>query len=321
MKQWIVKVLAIVLGLLSLTGCIFQDEIATNQMGVKLYKNEIQDVWGPGVYTEAGCFYCDLKTVNTDTLTFSVEDPEVLTADNQAISVKVTLQARRKSDDESIENLFTKWSSLTNDENLIKTISATAREGMKVGTRKFTLTALLNERSGSTDSEGNVVGLAEEIRKAIEEDAAKYGVELINVTVENIGASAEYMAILGQTANLNAEIDRAKREQELIKQQAANDVLEQEQRVSVAQTKLLAEQAETDVQVEIARREGEIIAAQNSVYLTNDRAYELRRLELLQKVLGDKTVFLPSDVVLQLLNGVGGFPAIVTPPAIPSSGE
>lgn len=312
-RTWILLVLVM---LLTLTGCVFQDEVETNQMSVLLYKNEIQQVNGPGVYTEFGCFYCDLKTVNVDTLTFSVEDPEVLTKDNQAVSVKITLQARRKSDDESIKNLFTKWSSLSDDANLITTISATAREGMKVGTRKFTLTQLLDERSGSTETaSGTTVGLAEEIRKAIEEDAAKYGVELINVTVENIGASSEYMQILGQTANLNAEIDKAKREQELIRQQASNDVLEQEQRIAIAQQKLLAEQAETEVQVEIAERAGEIIAASNQVYIDNPQAYELRRLELLKNVLGDRVIYLPSDVVLNLISGVGG---VLPIPSVPS---
>jgi hypothetical protein len=320
MKQGLRKVIVLVgLMLTLLTGCVFQDEVETNEMSVLLYKNEIQQVKGPGVYTELGCFYCDLKTVNVDTLTFSVEDPEVLTKDNQAVSVKITLQARRKSDDESIENLFTKWSSLTEDDLLTNTISATAREGMKVGTRKFTLTQLLDERSGGTETAtGTTAGLAEEIRKAIEEDASKYGVELINVTVENIGASPEYMAILGQTANLNAEIDKAKREQELIRQQAANDVLQQEQRIAVAQQKLIAEQAETNVQLEIAEREGEVIAARNAIYIENAQAFELRRLELLKGVLGDKTMFLPSDAILTLIQGAGGIlPLNVTPGVAP----
>jgi hypothetical protein len=302
MKQ-LNKVLVFVLMLVFLTGCYWNEDVATNQKAVKLDKNKIQEVVGPGVYSEMGCYFCDLKTVNTDTLTFSVDDPEVLTKDNQAVSVKITIQARRKGDDESVKNLFTNWSSLIDDTNFINTISATAREGMKVGTRNYTLTQLLDERSGTTGADGSVAGLAEDIREAIQEDANEYGGEIVNVTVENIGASPEYMEVLAQTANLNAEIDKAKREQELIKQNALNAVLQQEQRITVAEKQVLAEQAETDVQVEIASRAGEVIAAQNEVYTLNREAYELERLRLMEKIFGNKTMFLPSDIVLNLIQG------------------
>ena len=293
------KLRSLIIGLLMLlltTGCVLGDEVATNQVGVKLESNKIDEVVGSGVYWYWG-WYDDLKVMNVDTLTFSVEDPEVLTKDNQAVSVKITIQARRKNDDESVHNIFTRWSSLTDDTNLINTISATAREGMKVGTRKFTLTQLLDERS---DDAGGL-GLAGEIRAAITEDAAKYSVELINVTVENIGASPEYMQILSQTANLNAEIEKARREQELINQKASNNVLEQEKRTEVANAQLEAEEAQTNVEVEIAERAGEVIAAANEVYSLNPEAFELERLRLLKEVLGENTIYLPSDVVLNLL--------------------
>ncbi len=298
------KVLGFLMALVFLlSGCVFQDEVATNQKGVLLYKNGIQNVVGSGVYTQWFCVYCDLKVTNVDTLTFTVEDPEVLTKDNQAVEVKITIQARRKADDASVKNIFTNWSSLASDEALISTISSTAREGLKVGVRKFTLTQLLDERSGGTTG----LGLAQEILTAIQADADNYSAELINITVENIGPSKEYMAILAQTANLNAEIDKAKREQELINQKALNSVLEQEKRVEIANAQVLAEQAQTEVLVEIAERQNEVTAAQNKVYETNAQAFELERLRLLKEVLGDKSViyYLPSDATLTLLQNVG----------------
>lgn len=291
--------------MVALTGCIFQDEVATNEIAVETYKNEIEAVRGPGVYTRLFCVYCDLRVMTIDTLTFSVDDPEVLTSDNQAVGVKITIQARRKNDDKSVENIYTQWSSLTNNDALIATISATAREGMKNGTRGFTLTQLLDDRNG----------LADAIRGQLELDAEKYSVEIINVTVENIAPSAEYMAILGQTANIKAETDKEKRRQDLINQQAANDVLAQQQRVKVADEQLKAEQAETLVQVEIAERQGEIVKASNQVYADNPFAFELERLRLMKDVIGDKSViYLPSDVTLHLFQGFGNStPVPVTP--------
>lgn len=284
MKKWIV----FILGALVATGCYWNDEVATNQVGVQLNENKIESVVGAGVYTDMG-FYAELKTMDVDTLTFSVEDPEVLTKDNQPVGVKITIQARRKSDDEAVRNFFTNWSSLTINENLINTISATAREGIKNGTRGYTLTDLLNDRNG----------LAQAIRAALEGDVDKYSVEIINVTVENISISESYRQILEQTANLNAQVDQEKRRQDLINQQALNDVLEQEQRVVVAQAQLEAEQAETDVQVEIAQRAGEVTAASNQVYADNVQAYELEKLRLLKELFGDRTVyFIPEGTDL-----------------------
>lgn len=283
--KWLVFV---VMSVFLVSGCYWNDEVATNQVGVQLDENKIQNVVGAGVYTDMG-FWADLKTMDVDTLTFSVEDPEVLTQDNQAVGVKITIQARRKADDESVKNIFTNWSSLTVNENLVNTISATAREGIKNGTRGYTLTSLLDDRNG----------LALAIRDALEQDVAKYSVEIINVTVENIAISESYASILSETANIKAQTDQEKRRQDLINQQAANDILAQEQRVKVAQAQVLAEQAETDVQVEIAEREGEVVAASNQVYADNPQAYELEKIRLLKELFGDRTVyFIPEGTDL-----------------------
>jgi len=270
---------------LSMTGCYFNNEVNTNQVAVHLDKNKIVEVVGPGVYSEVLCFFCDQKELDVDTLTFSVEDPEVLTKDNQAVGVKITIQARRKSDEASVRNFFTNWSLLTNNEVLVQTISATAREGMKNGTREYTLPDLLNDRNG----------LAGAISKSLEDDAQKYSVSIVNVTIENIAPSTQYMEILSQTANIKAQTDQEVRRQDLINQKAANDILQQQKNVQVSEAQVLAEQAKTEVEVEIASREGKLIAAKNSIYQTNEQAFELERLRLLKELFGNNTVyFLPE---------------------------
>lgn len=307
MKQAIRKLVLGLMLVLFMSSCYWNDEVATNQVGVQLDANRIINIVEPGVYTDMG-FYADLKTMDIDTLTFSVEDPEVLTSDNQAVGVKITIQARRKNDDDSVKNLLTKWSTLVDNQILIDTISATAREGMKNGTRGFTLTSLLDDRNDLSDA----------IELALKDDVDKYSVEIVNVTVENIAPSVSYMGILGETANIKAQTDQEIRRQDLINQRAKNAVLEQEQRVKVAQSQVLAEQAETNVQVEIAQREGEVTAASNQVYTDNPQAFELERLRLLKDVLGDKVIFLPSDAILTLLQGAGGVLPLPTVPVAPA---
>ena len=282
------KYLVLVVAAMMLSACYVNDEVATNQVAVQLEKNKIQSVVGPGVYSDWG-LWADLKEMDVDTLTFSVEDPEVLTKDNQAVGVKITIQARRRSDTDSVENIFSKWSALVDNTALVNTISATAREGMKNGTRGFTLPELLDDRNG----------LADAIRTQLEDDAQKYSVEIVNVTIENIAPSTAYMEILGQTANIKAQTDQEIRKRDLINQKASNDQLTQEQRVKVAQAQVLAEQAETNVQVEIARRAGEVIKASNQVYVDNPQAYELEKMRLLKEIFSDKTVyFIPEGTDL-----------------------
>ncbi len=284
------RILILVMMLMSVfvTGCYWNEEVPADQVAVKLNKGQITEVAikPGGVYTDSD-WWADLQTMNIGTVTFSVEDPEVLTKDNQAVGVKITIQARRKSDPESVSNIFTRWSSIRDDQNLINTISATAREGIKNGTRTYTLTTLLDDRNG----------LAGDISSALKADVEKYSVEIVNVTVENIAASPEYMLILSETANLTAKTEQEKRRQELINQEAANRILEQQKRVEVANAQVLAEQAETTVQVEIAERQGEIIAASNQVYAENEQAFELQRIRELQKVFNDKTVFFVQEGV------------------------
>jgi hypothetical protein len=303
MRNKLVLLLVVALSLL-LSGCYLNAEASANQMFVKLDEGVVVAVEGPGgVYSEATCYFCDYKLVNIDTLTFSVEDPSVLTEDNQEVSVTITIQARRSSDPDDIKNLIQNWSTLVDDQVFINTITATAREGMKNGTRGYTLTEVLDDRNG----------LADAILAQLAQDAKNYNGQIINVTVENIGPSARYMEILGETANLKAEVDKAVRERDVINQRAQNAILEQEQRITVAAAQLEAEKAETAVQLEIARRDGELVSARNQVYSSNPQAFELEKLRLLREVLGENVIyFIPAgtDLTLYLLETSGGLTPI-----------
>jgi len=164
---------------------------------------------------------------------------------------------------------------------LIDTIDATAREGIKVGTRSFTLTQLLDDRNG----------LAQKIENALVEDATVYSVQVVNVIVNNIAIDPSYAEQLKTKALLTAQIETELRRQDLIKQTASNNILEQERRTAVLGEQVKAEQAQTNVQMEIATREGKMIAAQNQVYVTNQYAFDLEKLRLMKEILGDKATF------------------------------
>jgi len=107
---------------------------------------------------------------------------------------------------------------------------------------------------------------------------------------------------------MTAEIDKELRRQDLVEQKAATDALEQENRTIVYEQQLLAEAALTEVEVEIARREGEKTQAAQEVYLLNDKAYNLELMKRMADVFGDQAViyFVESleDLTL-LLTGQG----------------
>jgi uncharacterized membrane protein YqiK len=253
---------------------------------------QIKDCVGPGVHTDMGWF-ADLKEISSSTITFNVSDPEVATKDNQLVGVAITIQAHRRTDCDSARNILTNWPSLVQDESLINTISATAKEGIKVGTRSFTLTELLDDRNG----------LASKIIESLTVDSTVYSVDIVNVTIENIAIDPSYAEILKQKALLTAQTETELRRQDLIKQTASNNILEQERRTAVLNEQLTAEQAETSVQLEIATRSGKRVAAENAVYLTNERAYNLEQLRLIKSIFGDKATvyFIPEGTDLTML--------------------
>ena len=297
MKKLIVIPL-LVLSLI-LAGCFINDDVATDQTGVVVDGGEIKSCEGPGVYTNWN-YFADLREVSNATLTFEVADPEVATQDSQLVGISVTIQARRNNDCESLTNLLTNWPALTADDQLIAVISATANEAMKVGTRQFTLTELLDDRNG----------LSTAIKVALEADAGKYSTTIVNVSIKNVALDPKYAEVLQQKALLTAQIEAALREQDLIKQQAANDTLAQEQKTLVLLAQLDTEKAQTAVQVEIATRAGKVVEAANNVYLINPAAFELERLTRLKEVLGDKAVIYfvneKTDLTLLMSNIAGG---------------
>lgn len=289
------------------SSCYWNSEVGTNQAAAQLVKNEVINCVGSGVYTDLD-YWSDLTTVNLNTVELQVSDPEVATKDNQLVGVEITIQARRRGDCASIKTLLKNWSHLLDDAQLVATITKTAREGIKNGTRQYTLTQLLDDRDK----------LANAVKGHLDNDSKQYATEIINVTIENIAIDPEYAAVLQATAKLKADQDFQERRKDLIQQQAQTDLFERQQEQLVLAEQLKVEAAKTDVEVEIARRRGEVVQASQEVYATNPQAFELRRLELLKELFGERTVyFLPEGTDPTMFfnfDGIAPVPAPVEQP-------
>ena len=280
-----------------LSGCFFNEPVGPNQVAAVVVGGEFKSCEGLGIKTNLDTF-ADLVQISGDTLKFDIADPQVATKDSQLVGVAVAVQVRRKTDCESVKGMLTNWSKIVeNDDNLKSLIEPVTLEGIKSGTRSFTLDSLLDDRNG----------LASSIQKALETDAAKFYVDVVSVQVANVEISADYAALLQEKAALTAKKDKALKEQDLIRQEWANKQLEQQQAAETYKAQLEAEKAKTQVDVEVAKRQGEVTAAQNAVYAQNPQAYELARLDKLAKVYGDRTVyFIPQDSALNLWAPISG---------------
>lgn len=284
------------------SGCYLNEQVNRNEVAAMIDGGRITAVVGSGVYTNIGLF-ADLEHVACDVQTVVVNDDSVATKDTQVVSVEVTVQVGRGCDNDSVTELLSRWSSIAKDDQaLVETVKTFVGTGIKEGTRAYTLDQLLDDRKG----------LAESIRNSLNEQI-KFPAEITAVAVTNVDPNQSYIEILQEKANIAAQTSTELRRQELIRQKASNDKLQQDQDVVVAQAQLEAEKAKTAVQLEISNRAGQKIAAENQVYQLNQQAFELKRLELLANVLGDKTILLPSGN-LNLLLGLDKVLPVPTQP-------
>jgi len=289
----------------ALTGCFFNEPVGQDQQAVKLDGGKFVECVGSGIHTDLGPF-ADLVQISSRTINFLVSDPQVATKDSQLVGVELAVQVRRKTDCESMQSILRNWPSvIDNDDSMRLLVEPATLEAIKVGTREFSLDELLNDRNK----------LADGIRGSLIDDAGKFSSEIVNVQVKNVQIDDNYAQLLQQKANLTAEREVKVRQQEIIRQDASNQQLEQTQQAETYRKQLEAEKAKTDIEVEIAKREGSVIAAQNQVYSLNPQAFEIKRLELLAKVLGDKATmyFIPQGTSLSVLLGQIGAGAVISP--------
>ena len=169
MKRVLPIVIALVVAVTS-TGCYLNEPVATNEVAAQRDGGRITGCIGPGVYTDLGLF-SDLAPVSSNALTLVVGDKEVATKDTQLVGIDITVQAKRKTDCDSVRNLLTNWSQLSHDDNqLQETLSYITAQGIKVAVRNFTLEELLDDRDA----------LAQAIRKDLVTEAGKFSVDVLS---------------------------------------------------------------------------------------------------------------------------------------------
>lgn len=263
----------LILSLSMLSGCYFLTGVNSNEMGLILGDGvKVQQVVGPGRYSNGG-FFARLQTIDCSAKTITWADPDLWTKDKQPVNFKVTVTYSRMRDGEAVKQMWNNYNYETrNDEALANLVETRIPRVAKQVTTMFTLDQMLgiaDEGGVPTDANGREV-LQENLAQLLSKELKEFSVQLLDVGVNDIGADQEYKAQLTQKATSKVAAEVAK------------------QKTLQLEEQLKQEQAQTNIDLEKARRENLVQAEKNKVYTLNPRAFELERLKIISGAIGDK---------------------------------
>ena len=282
--------LLVVMFVVLFSGCYINEKIEASTVGVRLNRGAIEQVVGPGIYS--GGIFKDIKKVNISALTSLWSDPDTWTSDKQSVNFSVSVTYARKADDDSVKGMWSKYNAqASNNEELEKLVLTRIPRVVKQVSTGMSLDQMLGIADNDTTAAGREV-LQQRMFDLLKAELDECYIELLDIGVNDIGVDPTYAEALKNKARATVELELA--------QAKAKQLAEQ----------VNQERAQTDVDLEIARRENLVKAEQNKVYVESSEAYALRKLELLKDILGDKDkiYFIPqgADLTLYLAGETGG---------------
>jgi len=268
MKKLVSLVILVAL-IVPLTGCfgvIVKRPVETNEMAL-IFRDGVQitQVVGPGRYGN-GAVHAQMQKIDCSAKTIEWEDPDLWTKDKQPLAFKVGITYQRTTDPDGLRKLWTTYNhEAREDAALERLVRNRVPRVAKDVTTQFTLDEML----GIAEGGGREV-LAQRMFALLEEELAEFGVVLLDVGANDIGADPQYKEKLQQKAAAKVESELA--------QERTRQLAEQ----------VKQEQAQTEVALEIARRENAVAEEKAQVYEMSERAYELERIRLTAQMFGSR---------------------------------
>lgn len=276
--------LVMALLVIALSGCYFSEGVEQYERGLKLKGGvEIQQVLGAGRYTDLG-FYSKLEQVSVSALKAEWEDPDLVTKDKQPIGLSVSVTFSRKGDNESVRAMWEQYNhEAQSDEALMNQVVARIPRAAKAVTTQFTLDEMLGVGEGGEEAGRGMV--QDHLMALLSTELAEIYCDVKDVGINNISPDPEYLDLLKQKAN--AVVRREVAREEAL---TADETLKREQR-------------QTEINVELARRDRLVQEEAARVFTANDRWFELKRLEAIQNIFSgtEKVWFIEPGVDLTLL--------------------
>lgn len=278
MKKYSVLIMFVLLSMM-LSSCYWNKQIESNEVGLVLSDGvNVSSVNGPGRYS-AGGWYSELQPIDTSIKTSEWQDTSLVTSDNQPIGLKLSISYRRSSNSDMIKGMFVNYrKEALSDDEFMKLVMSRLPDVAKNATAQRTLNTMLKERSS----------LANSIQTEFTDELkAIYG-ELVTVQILDIAIDPEYEAKLKQKAQVILDRDIAK------------------ESVTTAEQNFLKTKAETEIQLELARRQNLINQEMAKTFELNSRYFELERLKLLSTIIGDndKLIFVPAGSSLNIIESM-----------------
>lgn len=283
MMKVMYRMVMLLVALLALSGCYFAD-VESSEIGIETYRGSVRDVKPAGGHQSIDPF-AELHTMDVSAKTLEWNDPDLVTEDKQPIGVALAVTFARKRDRDSVRLMWDRYrSEAVSDDALLLQVNNRIPSVAKTVTARYTLDELLGT-SGSETSGRSVV--QNDLFILLEPELTEFGVELLDIRVSNFAPDQAYLDLLKEKAQVGLE-------QEI-----------SEQRTLQLEEQLRQEEAQTEIDLERARRQNEVNQELSSVYDTSDRYFELERLRLLDDVVGDtdKIYFIPQGTDLTLILG------------------
>lgn len=255
-------------------GSCIPIEVASNQRGI-----DLPDGVNPSVVLEPGrhsnsAYYASYELVDVGVKTFEWNDPSLVTKDKQPIGLTLSVSVERPTQQESLFDMFSKYRGAALDDAQLQALVFSRVPRVAKGVSSA---LSLDELLSRDEAQGLLF-------EALQKELSEFGVNLKDVGISDIQVSAEYTAALEKKAASQIAADIAK--QDALK-------LTQE---------LEKEKKQTEVDLEIARRQNEVAIEKAKVFETNPYALQLEQLRLMADAIkeSDKMFFVPQGANLTM---------------------
>ena len=284
MKKRFALALILIAAMFSMCSCYWKAEIQSNEVGLIMDDGvSVSGVVGAGRYTDMSR-YAAIKSIDISTKKIVLTIDDVSTSDKQTVGLEVLAEVSRKSDEESVRNLWKNYNAVAKKDEQLE---ALVQDLLRSPVNKVSTQMTVDEMLGVADSDKTRATMESDIFTLLSPLLESRGIALNAFQVMNISVDPQYQAKLQEKSTAAIEIELA------------------EQKAKQLEKQLEQEQAQTEIDLEKARRANLVAEEEAKVYETSEEAYELKRLELMKDMLGesDKVYFIPEGADITLFLG------------------
>ena len=284
MKKRFALALILIAAMFSMCSCYWKAEIQSNEVGLIMDDGvSVSGVVGAGRYTDMSR-YAAIKSIDISTKKIVLTINDVSTSDKQTVGLEVLAEVSRKSDEESVRNLWKNYNAVAKKDEQLE---ALVQDLLRSPVNKVSTQMTVDEMLGVADSDKTRATMESDIFTLLSPLLESRGIALNAFQVMNISVDPQYQAKLQEKSTAAIEIELA------------------EQKAKQLEKQLEQEQAQTEIDLEKARRANLVAEEEAKVYETSEEAYELKRLELMKDMLGesDKVYFIPEGADITLFLG------------------